>query len=336
MNKKILLIATGGTIASGNGLDGLSPVLTSDEIISKIPEVNKFCDIDTIQICNIDSTNISVDIWVNLVDIIKNNYNKYDGFVICHGTDTMAYSSSALSYLIQDSRKPIVFTGSQRPINLEDTDARINLYDAILYACDEKSQDVVIVFNGKVIVGTRAKKMKTKSYRAFDSINYPVIAIIQDGYIIRYIDNSCKAINETKFFNSISKDVFLLKITPDMNSDILDIIFDRYNCIILESFGTGGIPDSISNKITYLLKKYGAENKLIIVTTQVIQEGSDMEVYSVGKKVKKESNILEAYDMTLEAVLTKAMWISSLGNLSYNEKKKLFYTTINKDILLKK
>ncbi len=335
MKKNILLIATGGTIASGNGLNGLTPVLTSEEIVAKIPEVNKFCNIETIQICNIDSTNISVEIWMELADIIKNNYEKYDGFVICHGTDTMAYSSSAISYLIQNSRKPIVFTGSQRPIHLEDTDARINLYDAILYACDDNSSDVVIVFNGKVIVGTRAKKMKTKSYRAFDSINYPVIAIIQDGYIIRYIDN-CKKNIETKFYNKISKDVFLLKITPDMNSDILDIIFDRYNHIILESFGTGGIPDCISDKITTLLKKYGIENKLIIVTTQVIQEGSDMEVYSVGKKVKKESNILEAYDMTLEAVLTKTMWISAMENLSYNEKRKLFYTTVNKDILLKK
>src|SRR5690554_2209434 len=113
--KKILLLGTGGTIASKETLDGLAPQMSLEEILTYLPEISAMCQIDTIQVCNIDSTNISPIIWVKLVETIRENYNSYDGFLILHGTDTMAYTAAALSYMIQKSPKPIVITGAQRP-----------------------------------------------------------------------------------------------------------------------------------------------------------------------------------------------------------------------------
>ena len=185
--KKLLLIGTGGTIASKETGDGLSPGLQAEEIVSFVPEVRNLCEIEVLQLCNIDSTNMNPKIWRELVQAIKENFDRYDGFVVLHGTDTMAYTSAALSYMIQHSRKPIVVTGSQKPIDREGTDARVNLRDSILYAMDDYSENVVLIFDGNVIAGTRAKKMQARSFNAFQSVNFPVLARVQDGRIIRYL-----------------------------------------------------------------------------------------------------------------------------------------------------
>ena len=171
--KKILLIATGGTIASHSGAEGLIPDLQANELLKCVPEIFDFCNPTAIQIFNIDSTNVTPDHWVHLATTIKENYEEYDGFVVCHGTDTMSYTAAMISYMVQHSPKPIVFTGSQKPIDKEDTDGRINLRDSFLYAASEEAADVVIVFQGKVIAGTKAKKIRTKSYNAFESVNFP-------------------------------------------------------------------------------------------------------------------------------------------------------------------
>ena len=173
MRKRILMIGTGGTIASKQTENGLKPGLSSEDILSYIPQVEQVCEVRTMQVCNIDSTNVTPEHWTILSKTIEEQYDKYDGFVICHGTDTLAYTASALSYMIQHSRKPIVITGAQKPINMDVTDAKTNLLDSFIYAADDESQDVNIVFDGKVIVGTRAKKVRAKSYNAFESINFP-------------------------------------------------------------------------------------------------------------------------------------------------------------------
>ena len=172
MKKKILLIATGGTIASQISSDGLIPEIKADALVKFVPEIFQLCDVDAVQIYNIDSTNVTPKHWVELAKTIKDNYEKYDGFVVCHGTDTMSYTSAMLSYMVQHSPKPIVLTGSQQPINKEDTDGRINLRDSFLYASCDTASDVVIVFQGKVIAGTRAKKVRTKSFNAFTSVDF--------------------------------------------------------------------------------------------------------------------------------------------------------------------
>ncbi|MEG1290990.1 MAG: asparaginase, partial [Lachnospiraceae bacterium] len=162
MGRKILLIATGGTIASQKADHGLVPLICADKILNYIPDVWNICRPTAIQICNIDSTNIEPKHWKLLAQTIEEQYDKYDGFVIAHGTDTMAYTAAALSYMIQNSKKPIVLTGSQKSIDVEITDAKSNLMDSFLYASDEMSQGVQIVFGGKVIAGTRAKKIRSK------------------------------------------------------------------------------------------------------------------------------------------------------------------------------
>lgn len=124
------MIATGGTIASIKTEYGLVPEIGSDELLAYVPEIKNYCDADSIQLLNIDSTNIQPEHWVMMTEAIEENYEKYDGFVITHGTDTMAYTSAALSYLIQNSSKPIILTGAQKPINVEITDAKRNLLTA--------------------------------------------------------------------------------------------------------------------------------------------------------------------------------------------------------------
>lgn len=170
--KHILFIATGGTIASKKSRNGLKPQITPEELLEYIPQVKEVCQIEAIQLLNLDSSNMEPKHWKKIVYTIREQYEKYDGFVIAHGTDTMAYTAAALSYMIQNSKKPIVITGAQKPIDLEITDAKSNLLDSFLYASDEQSQGVQIVFDGKVIAGTRAKKVRSKSYNAFSSMDF--------------------------------------------------------------------------------------------------------------------------------------------------------------------
>ena len=219
----------------------------------------------------------------------------------------MAYTASALSYLIQNSPKPIVLTGAQKPIGTEITDAKSNLRDSILYAADELSCGVQIVFSGKVILGTRAKKTRTFSFEAFSSINYPFIAELYDGKIIRYIVQD-KTKMKPVFYHELNEKVYVVKLIPGISDSLLPTIFENYDGIILESFGTGGVPDSIQKAIFDNLDKYEAKNKVLVITTQVQNEGSDTDIYEVGVKLKKYK-YLEAADMTLEAALTKLMWI---------------------------
>ena len=169
--RRILLVATGGTIASQASEHGLRPGLGAEQMLAYIPELREEYELDAIQVCNIDSTNMTPVIWDEIVAAVECKYLYYDGFVICHGTDTMAYTSAALSYMIQNSNKPIVVTGSQKPISEESTDARQNLIDSIRYAGDPASRGVTLVFNGNVIAGTRAKKTYARSYNAFSSVH---------------------------------------------------------------------------------------------------------------------------------------------------------------------
>ena len=302
--KKILFVATGGTIASKKTENGLTPQITPEELISYIPEVEKICEITAVQPFNLDSSNVVPENWSMLVKVIREHYDAFDGFIIAHGTDTMAYTAAALSYMIQNSPKPIVITGAQRPINLDITDAKTNLSDSFYYACDDASQGVQIVFDGKVIAGTRAKKVRTKSYNAFSSIDFP-------------------------FYEKLSDSVFLLKLIPGIQPVLLPVIFEHYDAIIVESFGVGGIPSSIKDMFYELCQKY--PEKMIVLCTQVAHEGSDMTVYEVGHEMKKLCNVLESYDMTPEAVAAKTMWLLGNRPMDHESREKAFYKPVNYD-----
>ena len=151
--KRILLIATGGTIASRPTAAGaLAPALTSAELLACVPELADVCRIDAVQLYNLDSTSIGPAQWAGIAAAVRRHYDEYDGFVVTHGTDTMAYTAAALSYMIQRSAKPVVLTGSQKSIYSRDTDARNNLHRAVLYACHPAAWGVQLVFDGKVIL----------------------------------------------------------------------------------------------------------------------------------------------------------------------------------------
>lgn len=330
--KKIMLITTGGTIASLNYKNGLKPSIDGNDLLNYIPSIRKKCDVDVLSMCSLDSTNIYHKHWLQLAKIIQENYERYDGFIIAHGTDTLAYTASALSYLIQNSRKPIVLTGAQKPINLDVSDAKINLKDSFTYVLDENAKGVVVIFNGNVILGSRARKVRTKSYNAFASIDYPSIGIIQDDRYIPYIKDLSV---DTKFYDKLNPNVALFKLIPGTNADILDYILKNNEAVVIESFGVGGLPTYEDNKYNEIIDKAEKDKKIIVMTTQVPNEGSDIAIYQVGHHLKQYKNVLEAYDMPIESIVTKLMWILSITK-NIDEVNKLFYQNINNDILFKK
>ncbi len=333
--KKILMIGTGGTIASRQTEDGLAPGLTPADILSYIPAVREVCEVQTLQVCNLDSTNVTPEHWKLMVRAVEENYYKYDGFVICHGTDTLAYTAAALSYMIQNSAKPIVVTGAQKPINMDVTDAKSNLLDSFIYAADDSSQNVNIVFDGKVIVGTRARKERAKSFNAFSSLNYPFPAVIQDGMIIRYLPE-IPIQGDVHFYYDMRESVCTLKLIPGMKPGILSYLFEHYDCIVIESFGVGGIPQNLLEVFYSEMEKWADKGKFVVMTTQVANEGSNMSVYEVGKKVKQDFKLIEAYDMTFEATITKLMWLLGMNLTDYDRIRSKFYTRINHDTLFAK
>ena len=333
--KRILLIATGGTIASVQTENGLAPASTAEELLSYIPEAGKFCEVSVRQLFSLDSTNVQPEHWIRISQEIREEYSRFDGFVITHGTDTMAYSAAALSYLIQNSEKPIILTGSQKPISVPITDARKNLMDSLRFASRDGVRGVYLVFDGKAILGTRARKIRSKSYSAFESINYPVAAFIDENRIIQYVDGESRD-GTVRFYENLKPSVFVLKLIPGMQPDILPYLFERYDCLVVESFGVGGIPESLLDEFYTQMNKWKDKGKILVMTTQVANEGSNMTVYEVGKKVKLDFKILEAYDMTLEATITKMMWIMGMGDQTFEEMKRDFYRLVNHDILFTK
>ena len=330
--KKILMIATGGTIASKETENGLTPAMTGEELAASVPGIKDKCEITVMQLMNIDSTNMRPRLWQLMSDTIIEHYNDYDGFVILHGTDTMAYTAAALSYLIQDSPKPIVLTGSQKPMGNPYTDAKINLYQSILYALDDHSCDVTVVFNGKAIAGTRARKQRTRSFAAFESMNFPVLALIHDDKILRYFRDREPSMDDLKTYHNLNDRVFVLKLTPEVKADIFHLLSSHYDAIILETFGIGGIPE-YDDSFEKAIFDWVNSGKTLAVTTQVPEEGCDMEVYKVGKKYSEHPGILQAGHMTTESIVAKLMWILGQTN-DQKEIRKMFYQTINHDRLL--
>jgi len=329
---KLLLISTGGTIASSASEYGLSPTLSASEMLELIPEVKGMAQIDIINLLRLDSTNIQPEHWLLMAQTIKDNYERYDGFLITHGTDTMAYSAAALSYLIQDSDKPIIFTGAQKPLVEQFSDARKNLADSIRYLCKGKAKGVFILFDGKLILGTRARKVRSKSFAAFESINYPPLAYIDEKRIIDYYLKN-KEERQVKFYDKLSDKVFLLKLLPGIEPDILEYLGERYDIIILETYGVGGVPFDDRRNLTKVLSKLSEENKIFVIATQVAHEGSDAEVYEVGARILHDYNVLQAYDMTIEALSTKLMWLHAYYD-NFEDIKKYFYQEIASDIFV--
>lgn len=327
--KRILMIGTGGTIASEMTEAGLAPGLTGADFLEYIPDVQHICQVESIQVCNIDSTNMTPYHWEMIAQTIRANYDAYDGFVISHGTDTMAYTAAALSYLVQGSPKPIVLTGSQKPIHSDVTDSKTNLLDAFTVAADGRIGGVTVVFAGAVILGTRARKTYSKSFGAFSSINYPVLGVVREGCLTPYITPPADG---PHFYDSLERGVSLMKLIPGSSPAQLEFLLRESRAVIIESFGVGGVPAGDQGAFYPLIRSAVAQGKLVVVTTQVQNEGSDLSVYNVGHRLKSDLGVLESYDMTTEAVVAKLMWALANSRDS-REACGLFYTPIANDFL---
>ena len=328
--KKILMLGTGGTIASEMSPDGLTPELGPQQLLRYVPAVSALCEVDCLSLFSIDSTNITPAHWMRVAAVLRERYDDYDGFVISHGTDTMAYTAAALSYLAQGARKPIVLTGAQKPINYDSTDSKLNLIDAFTCACSERIHGVCIVFSGRVILGTRARKTCSKSFAAFSSINYPELAQLHDHRMTSYIEPDY--LPEPLFFERLDEKVGLVKMIPGTDPELLDFLLQRKDALVVECFGVGGLPSYDDDRLFETVRRYTEDGKFLVMTTQVQNEGSDLSVYEVGHRLKSNRRVLEAYDMTTEAALAKIMWI--LGQTrDAEEVARRFYTPVAHDIL---
>ena len=359
--KRILLIATGGTIASAEDGNGLSPALSGEELAACVPEVKGLCDLDILQLMNIDSTNMRPTDWLRIADAIAERYASYDGFLVLHGTDTMAYTAAALSYLIPGSVKPIVLTGSQRPMTSSFTDAKLNLYQSLLYALDDFSSDVTIVFGGLAIAGTRARKQRTMSANAFTSVNYPPLAYIRTDRIVRAgawsvqpaametvahdashqsdaaaLDaNATDASEPLIHYSAIDDRVAVLKLTPGLNPSLFEALKPGYDALVLEIYGLGGIPDYGEDEPSFkgAIFDWVDSGRSIVLTTQVPEEGLDLGVYEVGRAFAEHPGILRGGDMTTEAIVAKMMWALAQTR-DADELSRLFYCPVNHDRLV--
>ena len=333
--KRILIIATGGTIASAEDGSGLAPTLTGEQLAGYVPEIANVCEFDVTQLMNIDSTNMRPRDWLRIARAIADAYMRYDGFVVLHGTDTMAYTAAALSYLIQGSPKPIVLTGSQRPMANPFTDAKINLYQSVLYATDDDARDVCVVFGGEVIAGTRARKQRTMSANAFTSVNFPELALIRGERIVRASAPVASAQAGFRTFDTLDERVFVLKLTPEMSPAIFELLKRDYDAVIVETFGIGGVPEYAGEdgvSFEQAIFDWVDSGRTAVLTTQVPEEGLDLGVYEVGRAYAENPGILKGGDMTTEALVAKTMW--ALGQTRDPAGvRELFYRPVNHDRL---
>ncbi len=331
MRKKVLLLATGGTVVQAAGKDGLTPTYAAADLLRFVPGLEGLCEIHALQMMNVDSTNMQPEYWEDIAKYIQGKYGEYDGFVIVHGTDTMGYTAAALSYMIQHANKPIVLTGSQQPIDRPETDAKRNLTDAVRLAC-ENIGGVYVAFGGKAIRGTRAVKLRTRSRDAFESVNRPAIAEFQGDRVV-YADPAAvrpDAGQPPQFYTSLCCDVGLLKLIPGTKTELFDFIADRYQAVVVESYGSGGIPFDRRRDLLSRIKIMVDAGRLVAVTTQCLFEGSDLSLYEVGRKALALP-VLPAYDMTTEAAVTKLMW--ALGQTrDAAEAGRLFLTPVQDDV----
>lgn len=323
--KHVLLITTGGTIASAESVDGLRPQMDANKLLSYMEGLNEFYRIDTLDLLNLDSSNIQADEWLTIARAIYERLPDYDGIVVTHGTDTMAYTASMVSFMLQYLRKPVVFTGSQMPIDNLLTDARNNLYTAFA-AVECGIPGVSVAFNRKVIAGCRAVKVRTMGFEAFESVNAGYLGeVFSSGLHPNVkIPDALTAAQPVKLCDSICRDVFLLKLIPGMSTDILRALKQmRYRGIVIEAFGSGGM-QFIRTDMLERLKELTDEGISVVICSQCLYEMSDLSVYEVGVKLLS-CGVISARDMTTEAVVTKLMW--ALGQTNDPQRVREIFNT---------
>lgn len=325
--KKILILSTGGTISSTHSINGLKPSDTHN-LYKSILNDNE-CIIESESILVLDSSNIQPEEWKIIAEKTFYNMNKYDGIIITHGTDTMSYTASMISFMIQNPTIPIIFTGSQLPINHPLTDAVDNLNCALAMA-KSKIPGVFLAFNRKIMFGCRSVKVRTSSFDAFESINYKKFGTVSANGLNLRKEMIHKTNNKPVLNTKINTNVFLLKLTPTTNPNIIPLLINSgIKGIIIEAYGAGGI-SFIRRDFVSEIKKAIDANIPVVVSSQCLYERANFNIYEVGTKVLA-SGAIEAIDMTTESCVTKLMY--ALGQTDdLKEIKKIFLTPISYEI----
>lgn len=329
--KKILLIGTGGTISCQLTEHGLSASLSAQDIMAygreRLGGIK--VHIEFTDLMNIDSTLVQPEDWVRMAEEIGEKYDRYDGFVVSHGTDTLSYTASILSFMLKSPGKPIVLTGSMKPIQAENSDAVINITDAIRFAA-EGTAGVFVAFNGKIIRGSRACKIASMDIDAFSSINSPCIAFMTD-HGIDYRVTIPEPAEDFEVDTRIDPKVFLLKIVPGLEPEIVKIICrSGISGLVIESFGAGGLPYRGRDLLAVVAET--ASRIPVVLTSQAVRNGVDLSTYEVGHRAL-QAGVISARDMSTEATVTKLMWV--LGQTrAIPEIRELFQTDLAGEISL--
>ena len=333
MKRKILMIYTGGTIGMKQDEKSLALVpVDISQIQEEVPELKKFgYSIDTYSFDPvIDSSDITPAFWVNLCNLIKKNYEKYDGFVILHGTDTMSYTASALSFMMEDLAKPVVLTGSQLPVGMLRTDGKENIISSIEIAAavDETGHamvpEVCIYFESQLYRGNRTTKYNAENFRAFRSANYTVLADV--GIHIKFnrslIQYPKRWDMPLKLRTKLDTNVAILKIFPGITPAAIDAVLGTKGCraVVLETFGSGNAPTT--RQFVSTIKKWVKKGLIVVNVTQCQAGKVDMGAYATGVALR-EAGVVSGYDSTTEATLCKLFVLLGRYSSSAMVKKEL-------------
>lgn len=313
----ILLILTGGTISMGKKANrSLSP-LSCNQVLASVPEIQDLnVNISTVAFSPlIDSSDINPENWVAICEIIENNYRKYDGFVVLHGTDTMSYSASAVSFMLENLSKPVIFTGSQLPVGVHRSDAKENLITSIEIAAaknekgDALVQEVCVFFEDQLMRGNRTTKRNAEEFDAFASFNYHNLA--KSGVHIKFYTEyflEQKSTEALKVHKTLDNNIAILKLFPGINCHTVEAVLktEGVKAVIIETYGTGNAP---SCKWFYrLLDEAGKAGIVLLNITQCRAGSVEMGRYATSLNLKK-AGVVSGYDMTIEAAVAKLMFL---------------------------
>jgi len=298
--EKLLLITTGGTIACPDTDEGRSPVKSAGGLLQGLDRLPEGCEVSAISPFSLDSTNMTPARWVSLAGLIRENYERYDGFVITHGTDTLGYAAAALSCLIRGNAKPVVLTGSMLPMDAENTDAKRNLGNALAFARDRRAVGVTVVFGKFAYDGRRVSKIHTTAKNAFESVNYPPIACF-DERGITFTEPIVPVSGEVRFYDALDERLEVVFLVPGVKPPL---IREETRAVIVRGFGTGGLPEV--RGYDGWLEELLARGVYVIMATQALRGGSDLSVYEVGQRLG--DRVIDAGRMSIEYASMKAMW----------------------------